>query len=219
MAWLGLASACDPLAAADYEGEVIGRLRGQITVRPGVPVPDSADIGLVWKNDGLFTMAQLALVKMRVAAQFPAQFEVALRYLPPKGTYTVRLAVAEVFAFKAGSVQNEGLIETRPGRLPALFDNVIGALVDTFIVYLDKTIAVDQPQSIMLGGAHTRGFHVLSLDDAMPEDEKERQRAACRVFIGEPENPLCNMASGFRVRSPDETVILEIHREPGPIEP
>ena len=163
---LPILPACDDNVDADYKGEPLVSLRGEVLMPADDATPaGDLEVVLAWQHfasDGDYVIVE----KVEVGGSFPAAFDLDVYNPPPEATFNhagegeASVAVGIIVAVPTGTdTVDEGAIE--------------GVVEGHVLVYAPADTGGDAELSAFLGGPLTAGFHLLQLIPATDEDFAE----------------------------------------------
>jgi hypothetical protein len=220
--WVPLLGAwgCDSQVAADYPGEPLVSLHGQVTSSSTLPLPQ-VEVGLLWqRGPPPSTDDEQLATKASVQGEFPAQFVLRL-YHPAPEAARQPLRMGEVrFARANAAVLPEGVATPA-----AAFSNVssIAYALDTlhWFLFLEQDVPTGSLTEWWLGGALPAGYHLLNVLSTNPLCLQPAEVASCvqgLIQRGVPDVPAgageatayCTATYRLQPASFDEGITLQI---------
>ncbi|WP_394832564.1 hypothetical protein LVJ94_39280 [Pendulispora rubella] len=183
--FFALIPACSAQKDADYEGEPLVVLRGNVVLGADA-IPPAVHVMLGWDNftrQGDIVSSEAATVR----GSFPARFRLDVLRPPEPHVFNdfghqglhpneVPLAVANIVA-----------LET-PGPQGPLDSTAIGIVEDYVLVYMPEPVRPNTATANVLHGTLSQGFHLMKVVRFSPEEKQAMlaEREACyRTRAGE----------------------------------
>jgi hypothetical protein len=163
--YVGLVSlaACDGIAPADYAGEPLATVRGQVLGGDEASLPDDLEVVLVFVRDDLELMYVSAFARGDLEPLLPNRFELSV-FQPPPAEIMTELPGAE-----------SGRAATASVAVVDGDDLVLATSVEQ-VVYFDAN-ASSAEVSALYGAPVSPGYHLTWWESA---EATEAQRASCR---------------------------------------
>src|SRR5262245_48092805 len=128
--WAG----CDAQAGADYPGEPLAVLTGNVENQTGIPPAQTIDAALLWHAHGSTSLdAIMSATPVMIEKVFPAQFTITIYLPPPPSTFaqsTLPYAVADIGAI----VHDASAADLASGAA------VLGRIADPLLFYFASNV-------------------------------------------------------------------------------
>ena len=207
-----LAASCDPQADRSYLGEPLMTLHGQVISSGALPQLEAA---MLWQrgpppsNDD-----QELATRAPVQAGFPATFTAHL-YQPPPSAARKTLLPGEVTYARANAAAVPAGIaaDAVGGAASSPAPATLGYGIDAhhWVVWLESDVAPGSLMEWWLGGALSRGFHLLRVDAVNPAcidlDACAAELAKRGVADG---RSFCQQPYRLSVAPPAEQLVLDL---------
>lgn len=159
LALAALLAACDAQVGADYPGEPLLTLQGQVVSNGPLPPLEAA---MLWqRGPPPSTGDQELATRAPVEAGFPSRFALRL-YQPAPEAARRTLAPGEPrYARANAAAVPYGIAVTKVDSLPASGNPGYGIDADHWVVWLEADVRAGSIAEWWLGGAMPAGFHLL----------------------------------------------------------
>jgi hypothetical protein len=180
------AAGCDSVSHEGYQGEVLARIQGAVTV-PANYVPPPTEAVLLWTEmtgpAGKESFAEIA-EKVPVKGTFPAEFQLDVHQPPPASAGILhegaRINLALITAWEIGVL--------KPGQSTNDIQKSPLGYAGESLVHLDRDVPDTHPFKTWLG-VNTKGFHLVKrVSKALTPSEIQAQNDACAKLFGNPQS-------------------------------
>jgi hypothetical protein len=172
-------AACSAQKDGDYEGEPQATLRGTAVLAEGAQ-PSDAVLLMGWNNfakNGDTVDYQTASIQ----GSFPAKFRLALTVLPPPESFNDFSAGGKYPNETPVAVAPIGAVRPGTNLAKPADDDVLGAVEDYVVVYVDREVLPNTFAATFLHGTMGKGFHLMKVVKLSDEQESARrsERDSC----------------------------------------